>query len=143
MKNARVLLVDDEVEFTSVLKERLESRDYQVAVAANGEQALALAGERSFDAVILDLQMPGMDGIETLQHLLENDPDLQVILLTGHGSVKSGVEAIKQGAVDFLEKPVDIKKLTEMIGEATLKRMTLLEERTAEKIMDTIKKLGW
>jgi two-component system OmpR family response regulator len=96
-----------------------------------------------FDAVILDLQMPGMDGIETLKRLLSEDADQQVIILTGHATVSKGIEAIKTGATEFLEKPVDIQALTSLIGDAADQRMVLLEKRSAQAIEDILKKKGW
>lgn len=143
MANAKVLLVDDEEDFTAALSERLQLRDLAVFTASNGPDALALAGKHQFDAVILDLQMPGMDGIETLKHLLQEDVDQQIIILTGQGSISKGVEAIKAGATEFLEKPVDISALTEKIGEAASQRTVLLEERSAQAIDNILKKKGW
>ena len=143
MASVKVLLVDDEKDFTAALSERLELRDIEVFVADNGQDALALAAQHRFDAVILDLQMPGMDGIETLKKLLSGDPDQQVVLLTGHGTISKSIEAIKAGATDFLEKPVDIQVLTEKIDEAAVKRMVLLEKRYAETVDNILKTRGW
>ena len=143
MARAKVLLVDDEIEFTSTLSERLQLRDMEVYTAASGPDALKLAESHRFDAVILDLQMPGMDGIETLKRLLTGDGDQQVIILTGHATVSKSVEAIKTGATEFLEKPVDIQVLTDMIGDAAAQRMVLMEKRSAQAIDDILKKKGW
>jgi len=143
MSTAKVLLVDDEKEFTETLSERLQLRDLEVFTASSGPEALELAGRHRFDAVILDLQMPGMDGIETLKQLLGRDADQQVIVLTGHGTVSKSVEALKAGAKDFFEKPIDIQKLSDEIGKAAVHRLTLLEERSARAIDDLLKKKGW
>jgi two-component system OmpR family response regulator len=143
MSSAKVLLVDDEKEFTETLSERLELRDLEVFTADSGRKALELAKQHRFDAVILDLQMPGMDGIETLKYLLADDADLQVIVLTGHGTISKSVEALKAGATDFFEKPIDIHKLSEEIGKAAAHRLTLLQERSAQAIEDVLKKKGW
>jgi len=143
MANERVLLVDDEEEFTQVLSERMEARGVGVDTAANGPEALEKAKAAPYDAIILDLAMPGMDGIETLKRLLGANPELQVILLTGHGTVQKGVEAVKLGAVDFLEKPAEIDKLLEKIHQAQATRMLLVEERAEEKIKDILKSKGW
>ncbi len=143
MAKAKVLLVDDERDFTSALSERLELRDIDVFTADNGMDALKLAETNRFDAVILDLQMPGMDGIETLKHLLTGDEDQQVIILTGHGTISKGIEAIKAGATEFFEKPVDIQTLTQKIGDAATQRMVLMEERSAQAIDDILKNKGW
>ncbi len=143
MARAKVLLVDDETEFTTTLSERLELRGMEVFTAANGPEALKLAKDHRFDAVILDLQMPGMDGIETLKRLLTGDADQQVIILTGHATVSKSIEAIKTGATEFLEKPVDIQVLTDIIGNAATERMVLLEKRSAQAIEDILKNKGW
>jgi len=118
MASEKVLIIDDEREFTEALSERMETRGIKAVTAATGAEALGIVDKEKFDAVILDMVMPGMDGIETLKRLLEKNPDLQIILLTGHATVQTSVEAIKLGAADFLEKPVDIKKLMEKIKEA-------------------------
>jgi DNA-binding NtrC family response regulator len=143
MANERVLLVDDEKEFVEVLKERLESRGLRVTTALDGTEALEVVKKKRFDAIILDFQMPGMDGVETLREILATDSDAQVILLTGHGSVGASVQALKGGAVDFMEKPADINALLEKIGEAAVQRTILLEQRSMEMIEDIIKKKGW
>jgi DNA-binding NtrC family response regulator len=143
MANERVLLVDDEVEFTQILSQRMEARGVGVDTAASGPEALKKAEAAPYDAIILDLAMPGMDGIETLKRLLEGNPDLQVILLTGHATLEKGVEAVKLGAVDFLEKPAEIGKLLEKIHQAQATRMLLVEERAEEKMQDILKSKGW
>ncbi|MBN2241456.1 MAG: response regulator [Acidobacteria bacterium] len=143
MSSAKVLLVDDEKEFTETLSERLRMRDLEVFTASSGPEAIDLSGQHRFDAVIVDLQMPGMDGIETLKQLLARDADQQIIVLTGHGTISRSVEALKAGAAEFFEKPIDIQKLTDVIGEAAVHRLTLLEERSARAIEDVLRKKGW
>ena len=134
MAKEKVLLVDDERDFAEVLSQRMQSRGLGVDTAANGREALEKARDEFYDAIILDLSMPGMDGIETLKHLLEANPDLQVILLTGYATVEKGIEAVKLGAMDFLEKPADIQKLMEKIQEAKANKMLLVETRMEERI---------
>jgi len=143
MAHERVLLVDDEVDFTAVLKDRLEARGLSVVTAASGPEAVLAVKKKTFDAIVLDLLMPGMDGIETLKEILKLDDKAQVILLTGHATPKKGVEAIKQGAVDFLEKPADIQDMLSRIGEAAVKRMELVEKHSMDKIVGIIKSRGW
>jgi len=87
--------------------------------------------------------MPGMGGLETLRQLRAENPDLQVIILTGHASLEKGVEAIKEGALDFLEKPVDINKLMAKIGEAKQKKVLLIEKKAEEKVRDLLNSKGW
>ena len=143
MAREKVLLVDDEVEFTEILSERMETRGVDVDTAANGLEALEKASEGTYDAIILDLSMPEMDGIETLKRLLADKPDLQVILLTGKATLEKGVEAMKLGAVDFLEKPADIKKLMEKIQKAKAHRMVIVEKKMEDKIKDILGDKSW
>ena len=143
MPECFVLLVDDEEEFVEVLAERLEARGLRVDTAADGEKALALAGKRAFDAILLDMAMPGMDGIQTLRGLLEINSDLQVILLTGQATLRQAVEAMKLGALDLLEKPADIETLVAKIEDAALKRSKLDDKRIAQKMSDILRKKGW
>ena len=107
MSESTVLLVDDEEDFVEVLAERLEARGLTVDTAGNGELALEKAGERAFDAIVLDMAMPGMNGIETLPGLLQINPDLQVILLTGRatlGVVKPAEKRIEDKLSDIMRK---------------------------------------
>jgi DNA-binding NtrC family response regulator len=142
-EESRVLLVDDEEEFVSVLAERLEVRGLRVDTAENGELALAKAEKKAFDAILLDMAMPGMDGIETLKGLLAINPDLQVILLTGRATLGQAVEAMKLGALDFLEKPADIDTLVVKITQAATKKSSLEEKRIEKKMSDILRKKGW
>ncbi len=138
-----VLLVDDEVDFVEVLADRLEARGLSVDTAEDGETALAKAKKRPFDAILLDMAMPGMDGIQTLKGLLAINPDLQVILLTGRATLAQAVEAMKLGALDLLEKPVEIETLVAKIEEAATKRLSLDEKRIDKKLSDIMRKKGW
>jgi DNA-binding NtrC family response regulator len=143
MKKEKVLLVDDDADFTDVLSERMESRGVGVDTAASGGEALEKVKDKSYDAIILDLAMPEMDGIETLKRMLADNPDLQVILLTGHGTLAKGVEAMKLGAMDFVEKPAEIQKLMEKIEQAKANRMLLVEKRSEEKLKEILKTKWW
>ena len=143
MSETKVLLVDDEEEFVSVLSERLEARGLGVDTAANGEIALEKAERRTFDAILLDMSMPGLDGIQTLKGLLGLNPDLQVILLTGRATLGQAVEAMKLGALDLLEKPADIETLVARITDAAEKRSTLEDKNIEEPISDILLKKGW
>ncbi len=118
MSGGRILLVDDEREFVEILALRLETRGFRVTAAETGEVALEKARESPFDAILLDLAMPGMDGIETLKGLRELNPDSQVVLVTGTATVGKATEAMRHGALDLLEKPVDIDVLVERIQES-------------------------
>jgi DNA-binding NtrC family response regulator len=143
MSDCKVLLVDDEVDFVDVLADRLEARDLTVFKANSGEAALALAEERTFDAIVLDMAMPGMNGIETLERLLEINPDLQVILLTGRATLEQAAAAIRIGALDLLEKPAQIDTLVAKIELAATRRWSLEEKRIEERVADIMRKKGW
>ena len=143
MSHSKVLLVDDEIDFVDVLADRLEARDLTVFKANSGTAALALAEERTFDAIVLDMAMPGMSGIETLERLLEINPDLQVILLTGRATLEQAAAAIRIGALDLLEKPAEIDTLVAKIELAASRRWSLEEKRIEEKVLDIMRKKGW
>jgi len=139
----KVLLVDDEKEFIEALSERMKNRGMDVSATTSPVEALKMAEEEAYDVIILDLKMPEMDGIEVLAALKEKNPELQVILLTGHATVQKGIEAMKLGAMDFLEKPFDIKDLSEKIKKAHTQKMIIVEKRTQEKIKQIIQEKGW
>ena len=139
----KVLLVDDEPHFVKLLAERLAGRGFNVETAGGGSEAIDKAKDEPFDAIVLDLLMPGMDGLQTLKQLKEMNPDLQVILLTGHGTIEQGVEAMKLGAMDFVEKPADFQELLEKIKKAKDKRMLLIEKRHEERIKELMKSKPW
>ena len=143
MPDCYVLLVDDEVDFVEVLAERLEARGLKVETAGDGQAALVKAGERTFDAILLDMAMPKLDGLQTLRGLLKINSDLQVILLTGQATLRQAVEAMKLGALDLMEKPVEIEKLVEMIEDAALKRAKLDDKRVEQRMSDILRKKGW
>jgi DNA-binding NtrC family response regulator len=143
MSDCFVLLVDDEIDFVDVLAERLEARGLKVETAEDGETALVKAGARTFDAILLDMAMPGMDGIQTLIGLLKINPDLQVIVLTGQSTLEQAAEAMKLGALDLFEKPVKIETLVARIEDAALRRSKLDEERIERKTSDILRKKGW
>ena len=140
---AKVLLVDDEEEFCNMLSERLETRGLKVNAVLSGEEAVNRVEKQNFDAIILDLAMPGIDGLETLRRIKEKRPDLEILMLTGHGTVKSSIEAMKLGAEDFLEKPVDMNVLLEKIDEAKHKRMLILEKKSRQEVEEILKSKSW
>jgi DNA-binding NtrC family response regulator len=140
---AKILLVDDEDEFINALTQRLEVRGLNVTGATRGEDAVDLIGNQSFDIIVLDLAMPGMDGLETLKKIKEKDPDVEIVMLSGQGNIKSGVEAMKLGAEDFLEKPVDIKDLLKRIEEARERRILVLQKKAKEEIGEILQRKSW
>jgi DNA-binding NtrC family response regulator len=143
MNETTVLLVDDEEEFVAVLAERLQARGLVVDTAANGQIALDRAAERAYDAILLDMAMPGLDGVETLKRLLSINPDLQVILLTGQATLAQAVEAMKIGALDLLEKPADILAVVDRIDEAARRKTKLDDQRVQKRIRDITRSKGW
>ncbi|BBO76579.1 hypothetical protein DSCW_39960 [Desulfosarcina widdelii] len=114
----RVLLVDDEARFVLQLGKLLKARNFEVATAPDGRQALALMETRRFDAVLLDLRMPELDGMATLARIQQQKHPPAVIILTGHATLESGVEAIRQGAFDYLIKPCSIEDLEAKLNQA-------------------------
>ncbi len=141
--DCKVLLVDDETEFVEALAERLEARGFRTDTAPTGLGAIVKAEGKHYDAIILDMAMPGMDGIETLERLLELNPDLQVILLTGRATLEQAALAIKLGALDLLEKPAEIELLVQKIEAAAARRAALEDRRIGERVADIIRKKGW
>lgn len=139
----KVLIVDDEEEFLKAFSQRLKTRGLSIDTATTGEEALVKTKGKEIDAIVLDLAMPGIGGLETLKRLKEENPDLQVIILTGHGTVEKGVEAMKEGALDFMEKPVDMNKLLQKIGEAKHKRVVLFEKKVKQQMDDILESKGW
>ena len=139
----KVLLIDDEEEFLSTLSERMELRGMNVNTASNARNAVEALDSGDYDAIVLDLQMPDMNGIEMLKVIRKNHPDMQVILLTGQATLEAGIEAMKLGAMDFMEKPADINALTEKIKKAQAKKMVIVEKKTEDKVRDILKSKGW
>ena len=139
----KVLLVDDEKEFTRLLARRLETRRMKVTAVSCGEEAVALVEEKRFDVAIVDLSMPGIDGIETLKQIKGRRPNLKVLMLTGHPTVAGGIEAMKQGADDFLQKPVKMDELLEKIKTARKARLTALHRKADAEMQEILKRKSW
>jgi DNA-binding NtrC family response regulator len=117
-KEIKVLVIDDEVAFANTLAQRLSMRDMEVFTAYDGETALSKLREKTADVIILDLKMPGMNGMDVLQEIKASYPDIQVIMLTGHGTDRDAEEARILGGFDFLNKPADIDHLERRIRRA-------------------------
>jgi len=118
MKDFKVLLVDDEQEFIETLSERLKMRDLDAKLALDGEQALDAVRDEEPDVMLLDLKMPGMDGMEVLRQIKKAYPNVQVVMLTGHGSEKDEEQALRLGAYAYLQKPVDLEHLVTTLRDA-------------------------
>ena len=139
---ARVLLVDDEEAFLESMSERMRLRGMDVSTASSAKEALEVIESDAFDAVILDIQLPEMDGMAVLKKIKAKHPEAQIILLTGHASLEKGVEAMKIGASDYLEKPADMEALSKKIKEAKTEKMLIVQKQQLDSVLDTIKKYG-
>src|SRR5271157_232244 len=129
---AKVLLVDDEAHFVETLAKRLSKRDLTILKAFSGAEALQkLDKDSDIDIVVLDVKMPGMNGIETLKAIRNVHPLVEVIMLTGHATVESGIEGMRWGALDYLMKPCDIEVLMVKVREAKAKK-NKQEEKIAQ-----------
>ena len=132
MALANVLLVDDEVPFVETISKRLTKRNLDIVAAYSGDEALVkLKENQNVEVVILDVKMPGKDGIETLTEIKRRFPLKEVIMLTGHATVETAIEGMKQGAFDYLMKPCDIELLVGKVTEAAAKK-----RRHEEKILE-------
>ncbi|MBT3256623.1 MAG: response regulator [Deltaproteobacteria bacterium] len=123
MSVANVLFVDDEVPFVEAMSRRLKKRDISIVTSFSGLEALdVLEKDRNVEVVILDVKMPGMDGIETLGEIRKRFPLVEVVMLTGHATVETGIEGMKLGAFDYLMKPCDMDVLMDKLKEAVAKK---------------------
>lgn len=139
----RVLLVDDEEQFVEVLAQRLETRGFHVDSRFNGDDAIEFVSAHEVDVLVLDVLMPGRDGIETLREIKRIKPILEVIMLTGHGTVETAIEGMKLGAYDYLMKPTDTTELVDKIAKA-VHRKTEQEERIRQAEVDRlVRRRGW
>ncbi|MGD9157894.1 MAG: response regulator [Desulfobacteraceae bacterium] len=137
MIGSKILLVDDEVVFTGNMARLLNKRGYWVTAVDNGESALQELEKQDFDVVVLDIKMPGLDGIATLKEIAKMDLLTQVLILTGHGSVDTAIEALKLGAYDYLTKPCEIDELIEKIEGAWGKK----DENVKKELDENIKRI--
>jgi two-component system, NtrC family, sensor kinase len=129
MENIHLLLVDDESQFRQTVAKRLMKRGANVSQASSGRECLESMGKNPVDVIVLDVKMPGMDGIETLHRIKEKYPDAEVIMLTGHTSTRDGVDGIKSGAFDYLSKPIELEHLISKIEQAFDKRIRKSEKK--------------
>ncbi|MEW6203214.1 MAG: response regulator [bacterium] len=139
-KKINLLVVDDEKVFLESIKKRLELRGFNVVAVDCGEKALQAADNCSLDIALLDLKMPGMDGEQTLVELKKRHPAIEVIILTGHGSINSAIECTKEGAYKYLQKPCELEKMMETLSEAyklNIMRRKMLKEKQMENILKT------
>ncbi|MEJ2725264.1 MAG: response regulator [Deltaproteobacteria bacterium] len=137
MKGSKILLVDDEAVFTNNMSKLLLNRGYHVTAVNSGDAAIQAMGEEDFDVVVLDLKMPGMDGITTLKEIKKLGLFTETLILTGHGSIDTALEAIKLGAYDYLTKPCEINDLVVKIEGAWEKK----DDAEKQDIQDKIQKV--
>ncbi|MBU1711853.1 MAG: response regulator [Proteobacteria bacterium] len=139
----KVLLVDDEKAFIQTLAERLELRDFSVQTAFDGEEALSKIKEEDFDVVVLDVIMPGKNGIETLKEIKSLKPLINVLMLTGHATVETAIDGMKTGAFDYLMKPTDTSDLVGKIKKAYKIKAAHDDRIRKAEINKIIKNRGW
>ena len=137
MIGAKILLVDDEEVFARNMAKLLSARDYNVVTANSGDAAIRRLDEQPVDVIVLDLKMPGMDGLTTLKEIQKMNLFTQTLILTGHGSIDSALEAIKLGAYDYLTKPCEIDELVEKIEGAWVKK----DNAARQEMMDKLQKV--
>jgi DNA-binding NtrC family response regulator len=128
MKTYKILIVDDEKNIRLTISQSLTDMDVETDTAVNGEEALSKLKDTDFALVLLDLRMPGMDGMEVLEKLRKDRPDIRVVIITAHGTIDSAVDAMKLGAVDFIQKPFTPKEIRHLVSKI-IKRETLEREK--------------
>jgi DNA-binding NtrC family response regulator len=132
----RVLVVDDEKDFVETLVKRLKGRGIEAFGITSGEEALELMKQGPFDVVILDIRMPGMDGISALREMKRVQPRTEVILLTGHATVESSIQGLELGAFDFLVKPVQMEDLVVKMAQALERKDAHEQRRRSAKVRE-------
>lgn len=143
MAKSFVMLVDDEVPFVETMTKRLEKRDLRVISAHSGEESLEkLSKNQNLDVVILDVKMPGLDGIDTLKEIKKHYPLLEVVMLTGHATVETAIEGMKQGAYDYLMKPCEIEDLLRKVEEATRRKRNHEEKIKEARVKEALSTHG-
>ncbi len=130
---AKILVVDDEKSIRNALKEILEYEKHEVVLTSNGMEGMELLTKQSFDVLLLDIKMPEMDGLEVLEKIVPEYPDMQVVMISGHGNVDTAVKAVKMGAYDFIEKPLDLNRLLLTIRNATDKSELITESKSLRR----------
>lgn len=131
MKDFKVLVVDDEKDFLEMTIKRMQKKNIRCEGVESGEEAIEKIKSGKFDVVLLDVKMPGMDGVETLREIKQIKPLTEVVMLTGHASVESGIDGMKLGAFDYLMKPIELDLLLEKLSDAYEKKF-IQEEKIIE-----------
>jgi len=136
VESLNVMIVDDEIDFLETLIKRLEKRNVRVSGAESGEEALKLLEKNPADVVVLDVKMPGMDGIETLREIKKRYPLIEVILLTGHASTEVAIQGMEMGAFDYLMKPIGVDELLHKVQDAY--ESILIQRAKIQKVEEVI-----
>nr|WP_290928421.1 response regulator [Haliscomenobacter sp.] len=129
----QILIVDDEASIRRALREILEFEKFKVSEAVDGLDCLAKLKEQTFDAILMDIKMPNLDGMDTLERLQEVAPDTPVIMISGHATIDTAVEAVKRGAFDFISKPPDLNRLLITLRNALDKSSLVTETKTLRR----------
>jgi two-component system nitrogen regulation response regulator NtrX len=140
---AKILVIDDEKSIRTTLQEILQYESYEVDLASSGPEGLEMFDQKKYDIVLCDIKMPEMDGLEVLEKIFEKASDTQVIMISGHGNVENAVQAIKHGAYDFIQKPLDLNRLLITIRNA-MDKSSLITETTVlkKKVSKTLEMVG-
>ena len=137
---ADILIIDDEKAIRKALTEILSSEGYKIEEAADGEEGLKKFKERSYDVVLCDIKMPKLDGIEFLQKARESNPDVPVIMISGHGNIETAVDAVKKGAFDYISKPPDLNRMLITIRNAMDRRSLVTETKVLKRRVNVCRK---
>ena len=138
----RLLVADDEESVRFFVRRGLQRRGYEVVAVDSGARAIAAFDQRPFDLVVVDLKMPGTDGMQVLEHVRAADPDVAVVMMTGHGTIQTAVEAMRKGAFDFVQKPFEMDELGLSVERALALRATVRENRELRSLVDARSSFG-
>lgn len=141
MKAPKILIIDDEESIRSTLKDILEYEDYRIETASDGEEGLKKIKDSAYDVVLCDVKMPKKDGLEVLEEGLKLNPALQFIMISGHGTIETAVEATKKGAYDFIQKPPDLNRLLVSVRNATDKSELVTETRILKRKVTKVREI--
>src|SRR5919107_2496281 len=130
---SNILIIDDEKAIRKTLSEILSYEGYKIEEASDGEEGLKKFREKAYDVVLCDIKMPKVDGIDFLQKAVEVNPDIPIIMISGHGNIETAVEAVKKGAYDFIQKPPDLNRLLITIRNAMERNSLVSEAKTLKR----------